>query len=512
MSCDDERDPLLGPAASTPVTRKWLGNGNHTGATLIVPLAFLGRLATLLPTTTTFYILQQFICRRYYLTHDPARIPPDGHMPGELCALPAIDENYAAFIALVALMDGIGSLGGYAGLSFIAARLGRRAALATVLGIGLGANLALIFSTLVAPWLELALFALWLISSSFAQANLIAFLANIYLVDLVPEDSRTSALSSLTGWTVLGSVISFSIGGTITTRGGNALTVYMIAATLWTIGLLYVWLVLPESFPKTKRDALRAERKREQASLDGRWGVLSRVTAVLAPLKLLKPIRDPQTGRRNWRLLICGVHMFLVGLGAGYALPSLLTIITSLYQYKPEETGYILTALSAASMLVLTFAIPFLIRVLRPLYRRQSTTATENEVVEATDRLDVHIVVVSLFIEVSAYITFAYMRTRATQLAAAIVVGCAAGYAPTVRSLVAASVEPLKQGETLGATELLFGLGLFLAPLVMGGILSATIASVPQTVFFVQSGIIVSAAALLLLVRDADRYRRPVGA
>jgi hypothetical protein len=29
-------------------------------------------------------------------------------MPDELCALPAIDESYAAFMALVALMDGIG--------------------------------------------------------------------------------------------------------------------------------------------------------------------------------------------------------------------------------------------------------------------------------------------------------------------------------------------------------------------------------------------------------------------
>ncbi|KAF7361353.1 MFS general substrate transporter [Mycena sanguinolenta] len=451
MSCDDERVPLLDPAPSTPANRKWLRN--YSGATLIVPLALLCRIATLLPTTTTFYILQQFICRQYYRAHDPARIPPDGHMSDELCSLPAIDENYAAFIAIVALMDGIGSLGGYAALSFLAARLGRRAAMATILGIGLGADLALIFSTLVAPWLEVPLFALWLISSSFSQANLIAFVANIYLVDLVHEDDRTSALSSLTGWAVLGSVISFSIGGTITTRGGNG------SSTCGSFS--------PESFPKAKRDALRAERQREQASRDGRWGILSRIAAVLAPLKLLKPAPDPQTGRQNWRLLICGVHMFLVGLGGGYAVASLVTIITSLYQYKPEETGYMLTALSGASMLVLTFAIPFLIRVLRPLYRRssaQSATAGEAEGVEATDRLDVHIAVASLVIEATAYVTFAYMRTRATQLAAVIVVGCAAGYAPTVRSLVAASVEPLRQGETLGAVEMLMGLGLFLSP------------------------------------------------
>lgn len=86
------------------------------------------------------------------------------------------------------------ALGGYAALSFLAARLGRRAAMATVLSIGLGADAALICSTLVAPWLEVPLFALWLISSSFSQAPLVGFVANIYIVDLVHEDIRYAAI------------------------------------------------------------------------------------------------------------------------------------------------------------------------------------------------------------------------------------------------------------------------------------------------------------------------------
>ncbi|KAJ7912561.1 MFS general substrate transporter [Mycena leptocephala] len=490
---DDEHAPLLDPVAP-PADRRlgWLAR--YSGATLIVPVALLCRVATLLPTTTTFYILQQFICRRYYLAHDPSRIPPDGRIPVPLCALPAIDESYAAFIAIVALLDGIGALGGYAALSFLAARLGRRGALATVLGVGLGADVALICSTLVVPWLEVPLFALWLISSSFSQAPLIAFVANIYLVDLVHEDIRTSALSSLAGWSALGSVLSFSVGGTITTRGGNLLAVYFVAGALWMAGLLYVWLVLPESFPKSKREALRLERARRQSEQTARrWRALSR------------------TGRRNWRLILCAVHMFFAGLGSGYAVPSLVTIVTSLYQYTPAETGYTLTALSGTNMFILTLAIPFLVRVLRPLYRRPSSQPTaDGEVVEATDRLDVHIAVVSWVTEATAYVLFGFMRTRATQLAAVILIGCGPGYAPAVRSLVAASVEPLKQGETLGAIEMVWGLGLFASPLVMGGILSATIATVPQTVFYVQAAIVISAAGILLFVRDADRYHKPV--
>ncbi|KAK7028298.1 MFS general substrate transporter [Favolaschia claudopus] len=473
MTLDDsERVPLLDPNPPPTNERRHI-----SGTILIVPLALLCRIATLLPTTTTFYILQQFICRRYYKIHDPASIPPDGIIPDELCAVPAVGESYAAFITVVALLDGIGSLGGYASLSYLAARFGRRTALASVLSIGLAADIALLCSTMAAESnLHVPLFALWLVCSSFSQANLIAFVANIYLVDLVQEESRTSALSSLSGWSALGSILSFSFGGTITTRGGNALVVYVVAGGLWAAGLLYVWLILPESFLKEKRDALLQRRDEPSGSPSSSrsHGIVSRASALLAPLKLLAPVHDPLTGRRNWRLLICAVHMFFGGLGVGYAVPSLVTIVTSLYRYTPAETGYTLTALSATNMFVLTIVIPYLVQLLRPRYQRPVSAIASSDTTTTTDRLDVHIALFSWIVEASAYVVFGYMRTRPTQLLAVILIGCGPGYAPAVRSLVAASVEPLKQGEALGAIEMLWGLGLFASPLLMGGILTAS--------------------------------------
>lgn len=68
--------------------------------------------------------------------------------------------------------------------------------MAAVIGVGLGADIALVSSTLVAPGLEMPLFVLWLICASFSQAPLVAFVANIYMVDLVAEDKRLAA------WTV----------------------------------------------------------------------------------------------------------------------------------------------------------------------------------------------------------------------------------------------------------------------------------------------------------------------
>ncbi|KAJ7736730.1 hypothetical protein DFH07DRAFT_842624, partial [Mycena maculata] len=150
------------------------------------------------------------------------------------------------------------------------------------------------------------------------------FVGNIYLVDLVPEDTRTSALSSLAGWSALGSVLSFSIGGTITTQSRNILVVHLIAGALWAVALLYIW-PLPESFPKSKREELRLKRVRQAEQTPRRWRrVLGKITAFFERLGHCGPPRHPQTGRRNWRLVICVVHMFFAGLGSGYAIPSLI--------------------------------------------------------------------------------------------------------------------------------------------------------------------------------------------
>ncbi|KAJ7772995.1 major facilitator superfamily domain-containing protein [Mycena maculata] len=493
----DEHVPLLQPQSVAPPYvswRRWLPR--YSGTTLIIPLALICRVATLLPTTTTFFILQRFICRNYYRTNDPAHIPPYGEIPEDVCAVPTIDANYAAFVALLSVLEGFGSLGGYAALSFLAARLGRCAAMAVVMSIGLSSNIALVCSNIVPiPWLEAPLIVLWLICVSFSQGTLIAYVANIYIIDLVPEDNRTSALSSIAGWTALGSVVSFSMGGTITEQN-NILSVYFVAGALWVVALLYVSLLLPESLPKSKREEFLRGRARQPER--------TQFTGFLESLKHYRPSRNPQTGRRNWRLVICFVHMLFAGFGSGYALRSLITIITSLYQYTPAETGYTLSVLSGTNMFVLAVAIPALVTLLRPLYIRRRRLGAEVKE-ETTDRLDVHIAIVSWVIEAAAYIIFGFTRTRTTQLAAVILVGCGPGYAPTVRSLVVASVEPAKQGETLGMLEIAWGLGELLSPLVMGSILSSF---VPRQCF-VYAAIVVFAAGMLLFVRDADRYHSP---
>ncbi|KAJ7263097.1 MFS general substrate transporter [Mycena rebaudengoi] len=491
----DEDTPLLRPSRSgSPNLPRW--RSKYSPITLIVPVAIICRLAIRLPSTTTFHIIQQLICRIWYSSHDPSKIPPDGRLPAELCALPAVQQNYAAALTVMAMSDGFGSMVAYATLSFLASKFGRKPAILSVVTVGLAADIVIVASKCVAAEFEVALWGIWVIFNSLSQPLIIVFATNMFLVDLVDAEERTGALSSLWGWSTLGSSLSFTIGGTITTRSDNDLPVYYIAGGIWVLIWLYIWFFVQESFPKHKRDELRRIRLAENAQSRPKNLIVSKIGQIFEPLKRLQPSRDPETGTRNWRLVYCAVHVFLVDLGGSYGATALIVYLTALQKYTPEETGYALTMLNLTGVAVLTVVIPYSVKFLRPRY-----TDAKNQ---ARERLDTHIVIVSWIFDAAGYILVGSTSSRVAQLGAVILIGCSAGRAPVFRSLAVSSVDPVHQGQTLAAVEMVAGLGKLLSPLLMGSILSSTISTLPQLVFYVQSMIVVSAALLLFLAPSSN--------
>ena len=101
------------------------------------------------------------------------------------------------------------------------------------------------------------------------------------------------------------------------------------------------------------------------------------------------------------------------------------------------QTGYVLTTLNLASVFVLTVIIPWIVRHLRPLYKRKQFAGLVEEdnlapdsqdgdtnnsdlgtaVSETSDHLDVHITISSWIVESLAYIAVAITTTLTSQLA-----------------------------------------------------------------------------------------------
>ncbi|KAK7040861.1 hypothetical protein VNI00_009457 [Paramarasmius palmivorus] len=535
---DGENQPLLQPRDSQTRQRQWFSLKSYSPVSLVIPVILGCRLANQLPQTTAVYLIQQLICRQYYIRNDPNKVPEQGPMPDELCSAPDVRELYTLVLTITGVVGGLGSLVGFNILGVLSARFGRRPAMLGTVMVALASNLFLITSQFMGEILEIVWLILWVLLDSVSGAYLMLFLVNTYVVDVVDHEARTAALSTLNGWAQLGEYIdllcviemlndfigdgiSFLAGGNITTLTNKILPVYYVSATIQGVALMYIAFILPESFPREKREALRREREEEAARIAASRAHMSlpqRIAATigsnLGPLKNLKPTYNEHTGRRNWRLIILSIHILLAMASAGHIGAALVIYLTSIYNYKPADTGYALALYSLSGTFTMAFIIPLIIKCLRPLYKRRNQTTQDVRVDqqtddETTDYLDVHVTMISWIIEAVGPILVAISGTRLGQYSAIVFMGVSSARNPVFRSLVAGSVEPLKQGETLAAIEMVYSFGLFVSPFIMGTILTSTIATAPSVVFWVNAVIATCAALLLLLVKDSDRYRSP---
>ncbi|CAK5263449.1 unnamed protein product [Mycena citricolor] len=322
--------------------------------------------------------------------------------------------------------------------------MGRKPAILLVVAVGLLANVLVITSKLIgSTTAQVGLLCMWMACNSLSQPLIIVFATNMYLVDLVGHEQRTSALSTLWGWSTLGSALSFVVGGSITAQFKDELPVYYVTGTIWIALFAYITLFIPESYPKHKRNALR----REPGAVDSSSWIQQHILPIFEPLSLLKPVCDPETGQREWRLAICALHAFCVDLGGAYGATALIVYLTGVQRYTPQETGYALTTLNLVGFTVLTVIIPSLIPRLRRLYGPRD----DHSLAQTRDCVDILVVFLSWVMDAAAFIFLALAESRIAQMTAVTLIGLSAGRHPVFRSLAVSGVNPLKQGKYVHA-------------------------------------------------------------
>ncbi|EIW76669.1 MFS general substrate transporter [Coniophora puteana RWD-64-598 SS2] len=545
-----EHTPLLSRATRSRSVSK---ERTFSPTARILPIAIAWQLASLLPVTTTLDVVQRIVCTIWYIRNDPDQIPDTGSIPVELCKNPAVSQNLSAIITVGSLFNGICAILGYSVVTLVSQRIGRKPVILVLLALGVVTNVCVVVVRFLPATLAIVCFTLWAVLGAFVNPLVVSLVINMYVVDVVNAEDRTTALSTLHGGLALGAAFSLTAGGLITTLTHQPSYVYIISIVLLVLSSAYTFFLLPESFTVEKRSELARERElaqlasassmlsAENRTLKMRVNIIgqaavSPLAALAEPLRQFKPMKQLQSGRRNWRLVWCGVYAFVESIGDGYVATALIVYLTGVAGYTPAQNGYALTMMLISGAIVMAAVIPFILTYLRPFYARHlpkrfaspidgtarygSATEGENATVAAvsgddvtvsatSDRLDVHLVMASAFFDALGYVSFAAARSLPGHLAAIIAIGFGAGRAPAFRSLVVASVDPLKTGEALAAIEMVSRVGGFLSTLVLGSISTATISTVPQTVFYVHAAIGVLAASILLLIRDRDRWVTP---
>ncbi|KAF8553673.1 MFS general substrate transporter [Imleria badia] len=506
--------------------------------TLLIPVTFATTLAAGIPSTTFIELIRQAVCRLWNESHgEPAILtaggptPPPSHAEVlddikrrfreetftresiELCDAPEIAQFYAIVLAILGATEGIMSIAGCGIFSRISSHYGRKPAFLIVLIPAIISSCMIAWSQHVPDWLTGWVFLAGTLFGVFSGP--LGYLVDMYILDGCASEDRTAALSKIAGWTGLGACVSLALGGSITTKTGNPVIVFYMATAIYATTLIYVVYFLPESFSEKKRSAL--SHMRSKASIDG----LSATTClaplhIFEPLKMLIPTRR-MDGTRNWRLTWCAAHTFLFGVANSYALSAWLVLATSKYHFTPADTGLLLTVVTLSSTIFLMVIVPLLLRFLRPYYCREivcsflaeeETTNCEELESEPSDDLHIHLTVASCIIRAVSFLILAASTTNRALLFSGICIGISSVHGPTIRSLVAGSVDPLKQGDALAAIEMVTKAGSFLSPIVMGSILTATIGTAPLFVFYVHLVVVLISSTLLFLVKDEDRYQK----
>ncbi|KAG9315480.1 major facilitator superfamily domain-containing protein [Chiua virens] len=485
--------------------------------TLLIPVALATKLASVLPHTTLLEILRLAVCKLWNVSHgDPATLLADGSISPALCDAPEVATYFSTIIAILGVTEGIVSMFMCGILSRISSRYGRRPAFLLIIITGIMGTCLMVGSQSMPDWISPWVFVVGMLIELCTAALPCDYLSSTYIADVCDPEDRTAALSKIAGWTMLGGSISYYLGGSITTKTGNSLVVFYIAAALFASTFIYVVFILPESFPEEKRDAL--SHTRQEASTDGppTTTLFKSFLLIFEPLKMFIPTHS-LNGTRNWRLTWCAAHTFVFNAAHSYVTTAWLVLATSKYHLTPADTGLFLTMLFVSCTIALAGIVPLLVSLLRPHYTQKTTRIYleeedmgNGEQLEArtSDYLNVHLAIVSCVITAIFYLVAASTEDLPLIIISAICIGFSNIHDPTVRSLVAGSVDPLKQGEALAANEMVSGAGSVLSPIIMGSVLSATISTAPLLTFYLHLVAVLISSGILFLVRDADRYQK----
>ncbi|KAF8553677.1 hypothetical protein OG21DRAFT_1485253 [Imleria badia] len=253
---------------------------------------------------------------------DPATLGAGGLSPPELCDAPEIARYFATVIAILGVVEGIISIAGCAVLSHISSHYGRKPAFLLVLIAGV------MGSCYLPNWLADWVFLAGMLFEFFSGPLPYAYLVSIYIVDLcVPED-RTAALSKIAGWVALGldltsdlalslrpslagTCVSFTLGGSVTTKTGNPVIVFYMATAIYVATFINIASFLTESFPQERRSAL--SRMHPKPSIDD-WTGLA-------------------IGDYAW----CATHTFVFMAANAYASTAWLVFARSKYHLTPAD-------------------------------------------------------------------------------------------------------------------------------------------------------------------------------
>ncbi|CAL1693907.1 unnamed protein product [Somion occarium] len=335
-----------------------------------------------------------------------------------------------------------------------------------------------------------------------------------YVADCTEPHERSRLFAIMVGFSWLGGAVGPTIGGLLTTRTGNLLSIFYFSAAIRLVFAFMMWFIVPESLAKAtmlESRRLHAEASAEANGAFAQW--LHTISSLVAPLAIFLPSRASRDGtssylKGNWNLLFIAVS-FGISLCLWGSLEYELQYTAAVWKWTTEQIGYWLTITGVTKAVHLSLLLPGITYIFNrpkpaiqlpvqpetPL-RSTSSTSSLSETPPHSSQTE------------SAprrFIFVAFAPNPLTFTIASMVTCFGAGFSPAIQSAaltIYTESGGSEAGKLFGAFSIVEALCIaLLGPTIYGVTFMKTIATLPSAIYMLTAVLLTISLFFSLLIR-----------
>ncbi|WWD21424.1 hypothetical protein CI109_105909 [Kwoniella shandongensis] len=465
--------------------------------------------------TSLIYGFRLMTCEEYYKTH-----VWDGPAEADRCSIPRIEADSASSIALMSTMTTSSMVANLFVTGWFIKQYGTKAAMFQQTFWAALRNLCQIYSFHVGGATGIRIIQVTQLFNVLGSAGGYQIASNVFVSFLAPPEERTSMFGVLTGIIMLGSSGGYTFGGLAYNYFG-ILAPFQCAFALLCFCTIFGSLFLPYIPPDHDDQPSGKSQEKKKKSF-------------LAPLKIFIPKRkivDGKKGKYDFNLLLLGSGAFFSVLATGYVHMGLQLVGTDVFDFKPGQSGMMLSILLLVKAFFLSVCFPRIISAGRRWVSHRSDVPTavateehpdnvsqaeepddvgaprQDQPITPTDfvhgsQFDLHFLRWSIFVDglLTALLTFSSHGWHL--FLAAVVLPFASGTGSACKGVTLDFVPPEERADALGAIALVEKVAQVSTISIFGYAFAyLSEQGKPTLVFLVNGSIAVIAFLLLLFVR-----------
>ncbi|GAN06017.1 tetracycline-efflux transporter [Mucor ambiguus] len=331
-----------------------------------------------------------------------------------------------------------------------------------------------------------------------------------YISDCTTRAERTIAFGNMMATIFLGTTIGPTVASFLLNKTKSINSIFYMVFIIHVVIGLYFWLVMPESNDISQHKEIKQQ---------GKQSFLQRIN-IFSALQILHRRSSSEHASQYALPLMAGVQ-FLVYI---VTMPPSLLYAMLQFKWTAYEGGLYFSLCSFTRVVIMLTVLPLLSKIFHrnkatpspspPTSPKPSTTinaaepaspssSTSSAIVDTRSKEDIRhaitfdswMIRTGLTIETVCFVAFGLVTTSIGFSITGATQSLALLAAPSIRSLLTSLVGPTEIGELLGAMAVLEACGMIISQLTINTIYSASVATMPNLIFFVCA--IISGLALI---------------